>query len=199
MKRKNKEGKLFMWGLMAVLFLGIGYAAVTGVDLIINGSATAKATGEQSDFNVHFADLTSAGNYITYTETAEEDSFTQTFVDSKNVTAASGSSTKSASIVVANDQLSATVDVSNMTTVGDTVTLILPVINESDGIKADLSVSVENEAEEYFNVTAVPGVETLNGSGATTTVTVTVSVINVPKVNDVNGTFTVTLTADPTE
>ena len=197
--KKNKEGKLFIWGLIAVLFLGIGYAAVTGVNLIINGSATAKATGEQSDFNVHFADLTATGNYITYTETAEEDSFTQTFVDIKNVTAASSSSNKSASITVANDQLSATVDVANMTTVGDTVTLTLPVINESDGIKADLSVSVENGSEEYFNVTAVPATETLNGGGATTTVTVTVSVVKVPKVNDESGTFTVTLTADPTE
>jgi len=199
MKRKNKEGKLFIWGLIAVLFLGIGYAAVTGVNLIINGSATAKATGEQSDFNVHFADLTATGNYITYTETAEEDSFTQTFVDIKNVTAASSSSNKSAGITVANDQLSATVDVANMTTVGDTVTLTLPVINESDGVKADLSVSVENDSEEYFNVTAVPATETLNGGGATTTVTVTVSVVKVPKVNDESGTFTVTLTADPTE
>ena len=199
MKRKNKEGRLFIWGLMAVLFLGIGYAAVSGVNLIINGSATAKATGEQSDFNVHFADLTESGNYITYTETAEEDSFTQTFVDSKNVTAASGSSTKSASIVVANNQLSATVNVANMTTIGDTVTLTLPVINESDGIKADLTASIENGEEEYFDVTAVPEVGTLNGSGTTTNVTVTVSVIKVPKVNDVNGTFTVTLTADPAE
>jgi len=197
--KKNKEGKLFIWGLIAVLFLGIGYAAVTGVNLIINGSATAKATGEQSDFNVHFADLTATGNYITYTETAEEDSFTQTFVDIKNVTAASSSSNKSAGITVANDQLSATVDVANMTTVGDTVTLTLPVINESDGVKADLSVSVENDSEEYFNVTAVPATETLNGGGATTTVTVTVSVVKVPKVNDESGTFTVTLTADPTE
>jgi len=200
MKRKNKkEGKLFLGIIVAVLVLGVGYAAITGVNLIINGSATAKASGEQADFKVHFDDLVSTGNYITYTEEAATDSFTQNFVDSKNVTAASGTTNKEASIAVANNQMSATVSVSNMTTVGDTVTLTLPVINESDGIKANLSAIVENDSEEYFDVTAVPAVETLNGNNATTTLTVTVRVIAVPKVNDVNATFTVDLAADPEE
>ena len=199
MKRKNKEGKLFLGIIVAVLVLGIGYAAITGVNLVINGSATAKSSGQQEDFNVHFDNLVSTGNYITYAETAEEDSLTQSFVDSKNVTAASSETDKAASIAVDNDGMNATVTVSNMTTVGDTVTLTLPVINESDGIKANLSASVTNDSEEYFSVTAEPAIDTLNGNGATTTVTVTVTVIDVPKVNDVEGTFTVTLTADPEE
>ena len=196
---KRKEGKLFIGILIAVLVLGIGYAAVTGVNLIINGSATAKATGEQEDFNVHFDNLVSTENYITYTETAESDSFTQSFVNAKEVTAASGETDKGASITVSNDQLSADVTVSNMTNVGDTVTLTIPVINESDGIKANLSASVVNNNEEYFNVTAEPAINTLNGNGATTTITVTVSVVAVPKVNDEEGTFTVTLSANPAE
>ncbi len=200
MKRKNKkEGRLFLGILIAVITLGVGYAAITGVNLIINGSATAKASGQQSDFKVHFDNLVSTGNYITYTEEAAADSFTQSFVDSKNVTAASGTTNKAASIVVANNQMSATVTVSNMTKVGDTVTLILPVINESDGIKANLAATVGNDSEEYFDVTAEPAVDTLNGNDATTTVTVTVRVIDVPKVNDVNATFTVDLAADPEE
>ena len=196
---KRKEGKLFLGILIAVLVLGIGYAAITGVNLIINGSATAKATGQQEDFNVHFDNLVSTGNYIAYTETAESDSLTQSFINEKKVTAASGQTDKAASITVSNDQLSADVAVSNMTNVGDTVTLTIPVINESDGIKANLSASIVNNNEEYFNVTAEPATDTLNGSGATTTITVTVSVIKVPKVNDVEGRFTVTLTADPAE
>ena len=198
MKRKNKEGKLFLGILIAVVTLGIGYALVTGVDLMINGSAKAIASGSQEDFIVHFDDLVSTGNYITYIETAGVDSFTQSFDNANHVTASSSTTTKAAGITIANDKLSADVSVSNMTTIGDTVTLVIPVINESDGINADLSVVVENNSEEFFTVTATPGVETLNGGNATT-VTVTVSVIKVPKVNDVNGTFTVTLTADPAE
>ena len=196
---KRKEGKLFLGIIVAVLVLGVGYAAITGVNLVINGSATATASGTDADFKVHFDDLTQNENYITYTEEAATDSFTQSFVDSKNVTAASGTTNKEASIAVANNQMSATVSVSNMTTVGDTVTLTLPVINESDGIKANLSATVGNDSEEYFDVTAVPAVETLNGNNATTTLTVTVRVIAVPKVNDVNATFTVDLAADPEE
>ena len=199
MKRKKKEGKLFLGILIAVLALGVGYAAITGINLYINGSATAKASGVQADYIVHFDDLVSNGNYITYTETANEDSLIQSYDTEKHVTAASGETTKTASITVANDQLSASVQVDNLTAEGDTVTFTLPVINESDGIKAALSVDIENENEEYFEVTAEPAVETLNGNNATTTVTVTVSVVKVPKVNDVSGTFTVTLAADPIE
>ena len=196
---RKKNGKLYLGILVSVMVLGIGYASLTAIPLIINGSATAKATATQEDFDVHFNDFVEGQNYITYAETAEEDSFTHTFDNAKHVTAESSKTDKEASITVANDGLSATVGVSNMTNVGDTVTLTLPVINSSDGIKADLSTTIVNNNEEYFNVTAVPATETLNGSGATTTVTVTVSVVKVPKVNDVNGTFTVTLTADPTE
>jgi len=199
MKRRKKEGNLFLGIIVAVLVLGVGYAAITGVNLVINGSATAKSSGKQEDFNVHFDNLVSTGNYITYAETAEEDSLAQSFVDSKNVTAASSETDKAASIVVSNDSLSATVTVSNLTSVGDTVTLTLPVINESDGIKANLTASVVNNNQEYFNVTAESATDTLNGNGAATTITVTVTVIDVPKVNDVTGTFTVTLNAEPEE
>ena len=199
MKRRNKEGKLFLGIIVAVLVLGVGYAAITGVNLVINGSATAKASGQQDDFNVHFDNLLSTGNYISYAETAEEDSLTQSFVDSKNVTASSSETDKAASIAISNDSTSATVTVSNLTTVGDTVTLTLPVINESDGIKANLTASVVNNNQEYFNVTAEPATDTLNGNGATTTLLVTVTVTDVPKVNDVEGTFTVTLAAEPEE
>ena len=200
MKRKNKkEGRLFLGILVAIVILGVGYAAISGVNLMINGSATAKSSSQQEDFIVHFDNLTNAGNYITYTETAGLDSFTQSFDTDKHVTAASSQTDKAASITVANDQLSADVVVSNLTAVGDTVTFTIPVINESDGIKANLSATVANNKEEYFNVVASPAVDTLNGGDATTTVTVTVSVIKVPKVDDVTGTFTVTLTANPTE
>ena len=200
MKRKNKkEGRLFLGILIAVVTLGVGYAAITGVNLIINGSATATASGQQEDFKVHFDDLTSSGNYMTYTEEAGEDSFTPSFDTEKHVTATTGASNKTASITVANDQMRADIAVSNLTTIGDTVTFTIPVITESDGINATLAATVENENEEYFNVTAVPAVETLNSNGATTNITVTVSVVKVPKVNDVNGTFTVTLRANPVE
>jgi len=200
MKKGKRNSKIMLGLLIAVLTLGIGYAAISGVTLLINGSATATASGTDADFNVHFDDFVQGTNYIAYTETAGTgDSLTQTFDTVKHISAASGETTKQADITVANDQKNATVSVSNMTNVGDTVNLTIPVINESDGIKADLSASVVNNNEEYFNVTAAPGTETLNGNNAKSSVTVTVSVIKVPKVEDKTGTFTVTLTADPTE
>ncbi len=199
MKRKSKEGKLFLGILVAVLILGVGYAAITAIPLIINGSATAKASAEDGDFVVHFNDFVSNGNYITYTENAGSDSFAQTFDTVKHVTAASNTTDKSASITLSDDRLSADVTVSNMTNVGDTVRLTIPVINESEGIKANLSTNITNNNSEYFNVTAETATNTLNSNGATTTITVTVEVIKVPKVNNAEGSFTVTLKADPTE
>ena len=85
-----------------------------------------------------------------------------------------------------------------MFNVGDKVVLTIPVINESNGINADLSIDIENNNSEYFNVTSETATNTLN-AGGTTTISVTVEVIKVPENNDVEGTFTVTLTADPTE
>ena len=198
MKRKSKEGKLFLAIIVAVLILGVGYAAITGVNLLINGSATAKATATDEDFIVHFNDFDQNGTYIVYSEDAGSDSFTQTFDTVKHITAGSNTTDKSASITVANDRLSADVAVSNMTNVGDTVVLTIPVINESNGINADLSIDIENNNSEYFNVTSETATNTLN-AGGTTTISVTVEVIKVPENNDVEGTFTVTLTADPTE
>ena len=200
MRKERRNSKIMLGLLIAVVALGVGYAAITAIPLIINGSATAKSSGTDADFIVHFDDFTSGTNYIAYSETVDtEDSLVQTFDTAKHVSAASGTTTKAADIVVANDQASATVSVSNMTNVGDTVELTIPVINESDGIKAELSTAVVNNNEEYFNVTAVPGTETLNGNGATSTVKVTVNVVKVPKVEDKTGTFTVTLTANPAE
>ena len=196
MKRKSKEGKLFLGILVAVLILGVGYAAITAIPLIINGSATAKATATDEDFIVHFNDFDQNGTYIVYSEDAGSDSFTQTFDTVKHITAGSNTTDKSASITVANDRLSADIAVSNMTNIGDKVVLTIPVINESNGINADLSIDIENNNSEYFNVTSETATNTLN-AGGTTTISVTVEVIKVPENNDVEGTFTVTLTADP--
>ena len=196
MKRKSKEGKLFLGIIVAVLILGVGYAAITAIPLIINGSATAKATATDEDFIVHFNDFDQNSTYIVYSEDAGSDSFTQTFDTVKHITAGSNTTDKSASITVANDRLSADIAVSNMTNIGDKVVLTIPVINESNGINADLSIDIENNNSEYFNVTSETATNTLN-SGSTTTITVTVEVIKVPEDNDVEGTFTVTLTADP--
>ena len=193
---KKRKGKLLIAILLAVVALGIGYAAITGVNLLINGSATAKATATDEDFIVHFNDFDQNGTYIVYSEDAGSDSFTQTFDTVKHITAGSNTTDKSASITVANDRLSADVAVSNMTNVGDTVVLTIPVINESNGINADLSIDIENNNSEYFNVTSETATNTLN-AGGTTTISVTVEVIKVPENNDVEGTFTVTLTADP--
>ena len=198
MKRKN--GKIFLGIIFAMLILGVGYASMTAIPLIINGSATATATADQNDFNVHFDNFVDGQSYITYSETTSTgDSLIESFVSASQVTAASSETEKAASATINANQNAATVTVSNLTNIGDTVTLKIPVINESDDIKADLSTSITNNNQEYFTVTSTTGVETLNANNATSYVNVVVTVNKVPKVDDVTGTFTVTLTAEPTE
>ena len=198
MKRKN--GKIFLGIIFAMLILGVGYASMTAIPLIINGSATATATADQNDFNVHFDNFVDGQSYITYSETTSTgDSLIESFVSASQVTAASSETEKAASATINANQNAATVTVSNLTNIGDTVTLKIPVINESDDIKADLSTSITNNNQEYFTLTSTTGVETLNANTATSYVNVVVTVNKVPKVDDVTGTFTVTLTAEPTE
>ena len=148
MKRKN--GKIFLGIIFAMLILGVGYASMTAIPLIINGSATATATADQNDFNVHFDNFVDGQSYITYSETTSTgDSLIESFVSASQVTAASSETEKAASATINANQNAATVTVSNLTNIGDTVTLKIPVINESDDIKADLQVDLILVLDEF--------------------------------------------------
>lgn len=198
--KKRGHGNLFIGLLVAVIALGVGYAAITAIPLIINGSATAKASATDADFVVHFDDFTSGTNYLSYTETTSTTgSLTQSVVSAREVSGTFTGSDKAVSTTVAADQMSADVTVSNLENVGDTFTIKIPVINESDEIGANLSVDVTNSNTDYFTVTSSLDDDLISSSGGATYVNVVVSLKRVPKVDDITGTFTVTLTAEASE
>ena len=187
---KRKEGKLLLGVLVAVVALGIGYATISGVNLLINGTSSIKAAG--GDFKVRFVKNIAS-------ETAIENPVENAILmsgknaDETDMTA----SNLSASIT---DDTTATFTVNEMHNVGDYATFTYTVVNESDGIDAMLSFDVadSNDAQDYFKITKNVN-KAIIGENETSTVTVRVELIKVPKVDDVEATFSVTLTASPVE
>lgn len=173
-KRKTFVGVAL---LVAVLMLGIGYAAISNIDLKITGSAS--ATPSDSNFKVKF------------TGTPE--------TDATNVSSASTNATVTASVT---DDLNATIDVSGLTTTGDYVTATYTILNDSPELAATLAVgeitkavktSAATDSTDYFNVTATLK-DTEIAATKTTTVTVKVELTKTP-VEDKAITITVPITA----
>ena len=171
MKRKTS----ILGILIAVLALGIGYAAVTAVSLTINGEGT--ITPDENNFKVVYTavEVTSkSDDSITTTQTT-------------------------------NDTKTASFTVSDMTKQGDSVTFTYTITNKSESLGASLgtpSISYDSttDAEEYFTVTSpAPATTTLAAGGdATTTQTVTVTAKKTPiGTEDKTGKFTITLQATP--
>jgi len=200
MKRKNKEGKLFIGILVAVLALGIGYATITAIPLIINGNATAKANGTDADFDVHFGGFQSGTNYLTYTEEeGNTGSLTQTVANANKIEGTFEGKTKKVTVEVdSTDNKKANITINDLENVGDKFTVKIPVLNESNGIGAALSTNLTNNNEDYFTVSSSLDDEDI-ASGGSSYVNVTVTLKKVPKVEDITSTFTVELTAEPTE
>ena len=65
--QNNKRLQLLLIVLIAVAALGIGYASISGVNLIINGNSTASV--DQNNFKVYFV----TSNITTGTGTASID------------------------------------------------------------------------------------------------------------------------------
>ena len=187
---KRKEGKLLLGVLIAVVALGIGYATISGVNLLINGTSSIKAAG--GDFKVRFVKNIAS-------ETAIENPVDNAILMSgKNADETDmAASNLSASIT---DDTTATFTVNEMHNVGDYATFTYTVVNESDGIDAMLSFDVadSNDAQDYFKITKNVN-KAIIGENETSTVTVRVELTAAPKLNDVEATFSVTLTASPVE
>lgn len=161
--------------LIAIVLIGIGYAAVTAVNLTINGNGT--ITPSDDNFKVVYTGVTSTANPTTInvaTDTIGTDGVTTT-----------------------------SFTVTNMTKKDDTVTLTYTIQNKSADYKAVLNeastyLSVTGDTE-YFSVT--PGTfasTTLNPDG-TTTQTVTVTALKTPADADKSVTITLSLTATAQE
>jgi len=176
--------------LIAVVALGVGYAAITGVNLLINGSASITANG---NFSVRFVRPIASEEAI---DSPVQNAIT---ISGHNVDESPMNvSGMSASVT---DDTHATFAVGALDELGEYVDFTYTVVNESDeGIDAALLLEVadENELSNYFEITKSVGKNKI-APDETTTVTVRVKLIGQPKVSDVEGIFKVTLTATPVE
>ena len=166
---KKKTGILGV--LIAILLVGIGYAAISAVTLTINGTGTV---------------------------TPSDDNFKVVYTAGEQTSASTGVTATPATIG-ADGVISTSFTVSGMTKTGDTATLAYTITNKSPELKAALgtpSVTVSNT--EYFsatsNITGAPVV--LNPDGTATQV-VTVTAIKTPVSAEQSTTVTITVVADP--
>ena len=167
---KNKKTlQIVLLVLIAVVTLGIGYAAISAVNLIINGNATASVN--QNNFKVHFT-------------------------QAQSITGSTGASGTSS--IDTQDDTKATFDVTGLTKVGDYAEAVYTVRNDSNGIGAAISLSVTNSNSEYFKVTETIQDNKLQ-AGEETTVKVRVEMIKTPITDSVSTSITATLTASPLE
>lgn len=83
--------------------------------------------------------------------------------------------------------------------VGDKVTVPIPIVNSSVDLKANLSCSTTNSNETYFKVTQELESTTLAQQGGTTNLNVTIELIKNPVTENQEGVFVVTLIASPEE
>lgn len=166
---KKRKTLVVMGLLLAVLMLGIGYAAVGDVTLTIDGDATASPN---STFVVKFD---STGDID------KTDNVTTAAID---------------------DDLTATMSVSGLTSKGDTATATFPITSEmEEDVTATLAATVtENTNETYFKVTPTLAKTSLSATDTDTTVTVEVELIKTPiGTANVTGDFTVEITATPAQ
>ena len=176
-KKKSFTGLLI---ILAVLFLGVGYAAITSRTLTINGNVTVNPN--ENDFDVVFKGAPTITNGTGPATTA-----TNTY-DSTNRTA--------------------TLTVDGLEKAGDKVVVTYTIENKSNSLKATLSnLTITNDlANGYFTVVAtelndtVLGVYSAAEATDETTLVVTITLAKTPILDtDVeNVPFTITFNAAPT-
>jgi hypothetical protein len=170
---KKKTGIIAI--LVAILLLGVGYAAISNITLNVN-SSSATVSPNQSNFIVKYDVV---GNF-TYTGNPAGSSVT---LDRTSDTAA-------------------TFTITGLTKQGDSVTITYPIINESPTLAAKLAVpTVTNDNPTYFSVTPVsPASETtLTSNGGTTNMELQVEVIKTPTSTVQTAHITAAIVASPVE
>ena len=126
MKNSGNEKifKIFLFVLIAVVVLGVGYAAVSSIHLLFNG--TVSVAPDQSRFKVHF-------------------------VSAQRITGSPGAG--GTAIVDHNDKTLAHFSISGLTKEGDYAQATYLIKNDSNKIGADISLKITNSNPEYFKVT----------------------------------------------
>lgn len=167
---KQKRTFITLLLIIAILGLGIAYAAITGVELNITGKASATPTDE--NFVVKFSqeETDKPTTTVNTVSTKVEGKVEATITDNKN----------------------ATISCSGLTTKDDYVTATYTVLNESPELTAYLTAEAtcDNAA---FTVTT-DWEETSIAANGEKTITVTIT-LNETVADDVSGNVTVTLTA----
>ena len=167
--QNKKAFQIGLFVLVAIVVLGVGYAAISAVNLIINGNATVSVN--QNNFKVHFTGAQAISGS----------------------TGASGTST-----IDSQDDTKATFDVTGLTKVGDYAEAVYTVRNDSNGIGAEITLNLTSSNTEYFKVTETILDNKLQ-AGEETTAKVRVEMIKTPITDSVSTTITATLTASPLE
>ena len=189
MNRQNsKRGKLLLGVLVGIIALGIGYAALTNVNLSITGTAKAKGSATQEDFRVR---------YVNATDTANTYDSVKTVAANPVVVNAPASVTANASIA---DDTHASFSVDGMAT-NDEVTIKYYVANLSTNLDAKIKLAnnaVTNDQSDLFTVTVDVDTAEVLQPGEVLPVIVTVKCIAQNKL-DTTGTFTVSYEAEAVE
>ena len=167
--RNKKALQIGLFILIAIVVLGVGYAAISSVNLIINGNTTTSVN--QNNFKVHFT-------------------------GAHGITGSTGVS--GTSNIDSQDDTKATFDVTGLTKVGDYAEAVYTVRNDSNGVGAEIKLSVTNTNSEYFKVTETIQDDKLQ-AGEETTAKVKVEMIKTPITDSVSTSITATLTASPLE
>lgn len=173
MKNSQSQKKLQMvlFVLIAVLTLGVGYAAITAINLTINGNAT--ATLYQNNFKVKF-------------------------LEEENVTPVITSTDGGTGIINITSDTTTTFNISGLDAKGEIATANYKVKNVSEGIGTIITINLTNSNTEFFRVSTIVEDDTLQ-AGEETDVKVKVELLKTPIDNQVTTTVTATLTASPLE
>ena len=167
--QNKKTLQIVLIVLIAVLTLGIGYASLSAINLIIDGNATANPN--DTNFKVKFLN---------------EDGVTPMIEGSPTNT------------VQVDSDTTASFNVSTLNGAGQSVTATYRVKNESSGIGASIGLQLTNSNPDYFKVTQKILDNKLQ-AGEETTVTVKVEMLKTPVTDAVSTTITATLIATPIE
>ena len=169
--QNKKTLQIVLIVLVAVLTLGIGYASISAINLIINGNATANPN--DTNFKVKFLKETGVTPKIT-------------------------SEYGGAGDIDVTSDTTATFNITGLDAVGESAIANFKVKNESNNVGAEISLSVTNSNSEYFKVTETIQDNKLQ-AGEETTATVKVEMIKTPINNAVTTSITATLIATPLE
>ena len=168
---KNSENKKFfqisLFIFIAVVILGIGYAVVTSIQLLVNGTTT--ISPDQKKFKVHF-------------------------VSADKISGSSGVSVISS--IDSNDDTKALFSITGLSKKGDNATAVYKVKNDSKKIGTKISLDLTNSNSNYFKVTETIMDNKLQ-AGETTTVLVKVEMIRTPSEGEVKTDISAKLKAEP--